>query len=271
MDGPRGGAPEVNPDRTTVRVGAIGDVHYDRHTAGKLHELFRQVHGLADILVLCGDLTDYGLEEEARLLAKDLADVRIPILAVLGNHDHENGSPEAVELILRDHGVHVLDGENTVVSGVGFAGVKGFGGGFGKRSLDPWGERTIKQFVQESVNEVLKLERALARLHTPSKVAITHYAPIAGTLEGEPLEIWPFLGTSRLEEVLDRYEVTVAFHGHVHAGSPEGRTRGGVPVYNVAMPVLKRALEGAPPLRVFEVEAARTHTEPQDQPSEVSD
>ena len=247
----------------TTRIAAVGDLHYDRQSAGKHVELFRAAGELADVLVLCGDLTDYGTEEETRVLARDLASVRIPMLAVLGNHDFESDDPRTVELILREHGVRILDGENVVIAGVGFAGTKGFGGGFGKRSVDPWGERIIKQFVQESVDEVLKLERALARLHTPSKVAITHYAPVQGTVEGEPPEIWPFLGTSRLEEVLDRYEVTAAVHGHVHAGQPQATTRGGVPVYNCALPVLRRTFKGQslPPLRVFEVPRAQPRPE----------
>lgn len=235
-----------------IRIAAVGDLHYDVRAGGKLANLFRKAHEHADILILCGDLTDFGLEEEAQLLARDVSDARIPVLAVLGNHDHEHEQPQAVERILREVGVRVLDGEDVVIRGVGFAGTKGFGGGFGNRSLDPWGERIIKDFVQASIDEVLKLERALGRLHTRSKVAITHYAPIPDTVQGEPQDIWPFLGTSRLEEVLDRYGVTIAVHGHVHHGSPEGRTRGGIPVFNCALPVLKRTMDW-PPLRVFTV------------------
>lgn len=245
----------------TVRIAAVGDLHYGRGDSGKVQTLFDGIHERADVLVLTGDLTDYGTEEEALVLARDLDEVRIPVLAVLGNHDHESGTPELVERILRDHGVRVLDGENAVVCGVGFAGTKGFGGGFGNRSLDPWGERIIKDFVQESVDEMLKLEKALARLHTPSRIAVLHYAPVVDTVQGEPLEIWPFLGSSRLGEVLDSYEATAAFHGHVHHGQPLGSTRTGVPVYNVAYPVLKRHLPGQPPLRIIEVQAASTEAE----------
>ena len=245
----------------TVRIAAVGDLHYGRGDAGKASALFADVHERADVLLLCGDLTDYGTEEEALVLARDLADVRIPILAVLGNHDHESGRPDLIERILRDHGIRLLDGENVVVCGVGFAGTKGFGGGFGNRMLDPWGERIIKDFVQESVDEMLKLEKALARLHTPSRIAVLHYAPVVDTVQGEPPEIWPFLGSSRLGEVLDAYEATAAFHGHVHHGQPLGSTRTGVPVYNVAYPVLKRHFQGQPPLRVIEVEGRSQETQ----------
>lgn len=243
----------MNP---TVRIAAVGDLHYGRGDAGKVTALLRDVHERADVLVLCGDLTDYGTEEETQVLARDLAEVRLPVLAVLGNHDHESGRPDVVERILRDHGVRLLDGENVVVCGVGFAGTKGFGGGFGNRSLDPWGEKIIKDFVQETVDEMLKLEKALARLHTPSRIAVLHYAPVQETVLGEPPEIWPFLGSSRLGEVLDSYEATAAFHGHAHHGQPLGSTRTGVPVYNVAYPVLRRHLQGQPPLRIIEVEGA---------------
>ena len=162
--------------------------------------------------------------------------MKIPILAVLGNHDYESGNAEEVKKILTEARVRVLDGDAVEIHGVGFAGVKGFGGGFGRRTLEPWGEDATKAFVQEAVSEALKLESALARLRTPQRVAVLHYAPIEATVEGEPREIFPFLGSSRLEEPLNRYGVTVAFHGHAHRGAPEGRTSAGIPVYNVAMP-----------------------------------
>jgi Icc-related predicted phosphoesterase len=133
--------------------------------------------------------------------------------------------------------------------------VKGFGGGFGKRALGPWGETIIKQFVHEAVDEALKIEAALARLRTQHLIALLHYAPIVQTVEGEPLEIYPFLGSSRLEEPIGRYPVSLVVHGHAHRGQPEGMTKSGVPVYNVSMPLLARLFADKPAFRVFEVPA----------------
>jgi Icc-related predicted phosphoesterase len=158
--------------------------------------------------------------------------------------------------IITDAGVVVLDGDAHEVHGVGFAGVKGFGGGFGRRQLGAWGEKTIKQFVHETINEALKLEQALAKLRTPQKIAVLHYAPIHATVEGEPPEIMPFLGSSRLEDPVDRYRCSAVFHGHAHRGALEGRTKAGAPVYNVAMPLLLASFPDRPPFRVIEVTVA---------------
>ena len=207
--------------------------------------------------MLCGDITDYGLPEEARLVATALQQtVKIPVVAVLGNHDFESGHQDEVTKILVDVGVVVLDGDAQDVAGVGFAGVKGFAGGFGPRALAPWGEPSIKSFVHEAVNEALKLEAALARLRAPQRVAVLHYAPILGTVSGEPPEIYPFLGSSRLEDPLNRYPVSAVLHGHAHRGSLEGRTREGAPVYNVAMPLLVQSFPGQPPVRIIELPTA---------------
>jgi Icc-related predicted phosphoesterase len=175
------------------------------------------------------------------------------MVAVLGNHDFESGKQDEVKQILIDAGVQVLDGDACEIHGIGFAGVKGFGGGFGKHVLKPWGEDSMKRLVHEAVEEALKLESALARLRTEQQVAVLHYAPIQATVEGEPLEIFPFLGCSRLEEPLNRYPVNVAFHGHAHHGHPEGRTQGNVPVYNVALSLLRRAFPDRPPFRIQEM------------------
>jgi Icc-related predicted phosphoesterase len=216
--------------------------------------LLSQVSAHADILALCGDLTDRGDPEEARQMAKALGSVTVPIVAVLGNHDYECGKVSEVTRILCDAGVRVLDGDAQEVLGVGFAGVKGFAGGFGRGALGPWGEPLIKQFVREAVDEALKLETALSRLRTARKVALLHYAPIAATVEGEPREIYPYLGCSRLEEPLGRYPVDVVFHGHAHHGSPQGRTMGDVPVYNVSMMLLQRTYPDRPAFRVVELQ-----------------
>lgn len=238
----------------TVRVAAVSDVHYGKASQGMLLPLFTEIARQAEVLVISGDLTDYGLAEEAKALAKDLTSaVKIPIVAVLGNHDYESGQEREVSQILTDAGVHVLDGDSVELAGVGFAGVKGFAGGFGRGALGAWGESTIKHFVREAVDEALKLESALARLRTPSRIAVLHYAPIRETVEGEPLEIYPWLGSSRLEEPLARYQVHAVVHGHAHKGSPQGKTAQGIPVYNVALPVLKEHYPDRPPFRILEV------------------
>jgi Icc-related predicted phosphoesterase len=238
-------------DQYVVRVAAVGDVHCKKTSQGDLQPLFQQINDSADILLLCGDLTDYGLPEEAQVLAKELtSSLKIPIIAVFGNHDFESGQAQEVQDILCDAGVRLLDGDSCEVHGIGFAGVKGFAGGFGPRALGPWGEESIKRFVHEAIDEALKLEKAIAQLQTPQRVIVLHYSPIRATVEGEPPEIFPFLGSSRLEEPLNRHPVTVIFHGHAHHGSPEGRTQQHVPVYNVALPLLRRVFPDQPPFRV---------------------
>ena len=258
--------------RSHLRIAAVGDLHVSKDAQGKFQPLFRQINDAADVLLLCGDFTDYGLPEEARILARDLtASVKIPVIAVLGNHDFEAGRQTEIGQILVDGGVRVLDGEVTEVQGVGFAGVKGFAGGFGRGALGPWGETAIKQFVQAAVDEALKLEAALARLRTSTRVAVLHYSPIRATVEGEPVEIFPYLGSSRLEEPINRYRVSAVFHGHAHRGAPEGRTATGIPVYNVSMPLLQRLNPERPPFLVLELpldsepqppRPATTHADP---------
>ena len=234
-----------------VRVAAVGDLHCARTSQGAFQPLFAQIGDAADLLLLTGDLTDHGLAEEARVLAQELATLRIPTVAVLGNHDYESNQQLEVRNILTGAGVTMLDGEACEVLKIGIAGVKGFAGGFGKRALGPWGEAMIKQFVHEAVNEALKLEAALARLRTPQIIALMHYSPIQQTVEGEPLEIYAFVGSSRLEEPLNRYPVTLAFHGHAHRGQPHGTTASSVPVYNVSMPLLTRTFPDRPPFRLM--------------------
>jgi len=241
---------------TAVRVAALADLHCTKTSHGAFQPLFAQISEAADVLLIGGDLTDYGLPDEARVLARELGALRIPVAAVMGNHDVESGKADEVRAILVDAGLIVLDGDACELHGIGVAGVKGFGGGFGKRALGPWGETIIKQFVREAVDEALKLEAALARLRTGALIALLHYAPVQGTVEGEPLEIYPFLGSSRLEEPIGRYPVTLVLHGHAHRGQLEGRTKSGAPVYNVSMPLLTRSIADRPPFRVFQVDAA---------------
>jgi len=241
-------------ERETLRIAATADIHVRKSGQGSLQTLFAQASEEADVLLLCGDLTDYGTIEETKILVKEIsAALRIPAIGVLGNHDFESGLEKEMVLMLADAGVTILDGDSTEIHDVGFAGVKGFAGGFGRRALGAWGEKIIKDFVHETINESLKLETALARLRTPQKIAVLHYSPIQSTVTGEPPEIIPFLGSSRLEEPLDRYRVNTVFHGHAHRGTAEGRTKSGARVYNVAMPVLAAAFPERPPFRVVEV------------------
>jgi Icc-related predicted phosphoesterase len=227
--------------KRTLRIAALADLHYTKTSHGSAQPLLAQIADAADVLLICGDLTDNGLVEEARALVSDLKEVaRIPIVAVLGNHDYESGQEEQIQALLTDAGLKVLDGDTCELYGVGFAGVKGFAGGFDRGTLGPWGERVVKAFVQEAVGEALKLEKALARLRTPRRIALLHYAPVRATVEGEPVEIYPFLGCSRLEEPINRFPVSAVFHGHAHHGMLEGRTRGDVTVYNVSLPLLRR-------------------------------
>jgi Icc-related predicted phosphoesterase len=244
----------MSGDRDTLRIAAVADIHVKKSGQGSLQPLFSQATDEADVILLCGDLTDYGTIEETKILAKEItSSLRIPAIGVLGNHDYESGCEKEVISILTDAGVTVLDGSSTEIHGVGFAGVKGFAGGFGRRALGAWGEKMIKDFVHETINESLKLEAALARLRTPQKIAVLHYSPIQATVQGEPPEIVAFLGSSRLEEPIDRYRVNAVFHGHAHRGSPEGRTKNGALVYNVAMPVLAATFPERPLFRVVEV------------------
>lgn len=233
------------PTNGSVRLAAVGDLHYVRGGQSSVAWL-GLASDAADVLVLCGDLTDCGRVEEARELARVLAaSVRIPVVAVLGNHDYESDQAREVADALADVGVHMLDGGTCEVLGVGFAGVKGFAGGFGRGALGPWGEPVIKQFVQEAIGEALKLETALARLRTPQKIAVLHYSPVVDTVAGEPQEIYPYLGCSRLAEPLARYPVTAVFHGHAHNGVAEGRI-GATPVFNVSLPLLSRQSSSLP-------------------------
>ena len=239
--------------RDIVRIAAVGDLHYGRATPpGSLQPLFAQIAESADVLALAGDLTDYGLAEEARGFAKELAGVRIPMVGVLGNHDVESNQQAEIAAILKDAGVTILDGDTTDILGIGFAGVKGFCGGFGRRALGPWGEEIIKKFVHEALDEALKLETALARLRGEHLVALLHYAPIQETVAGEPCEIYPFLGCSRLEEPITRYPISAVIHGHAHHGTPAGRTRTNVPVYNVSSSLMREHFPDRP-FRIIEV------------------
>jgi Icc-related predicted phosphoesterase len=240
----------------TTKVAAVGDIHYGSEPNKDLKPLFEAMSNSADVVVLCGDLTHYGLAHEAERLVRDLnLAIKKPVVAVLGNHDFESGQERAVAEILINGGVNVLDGHAIEVAGVGFAGAKGFGGGFGAHELQPWGEEPMKAFVRASIEEAMKLEAALANIKVQEKVVVLHYSPIQSTVQGEPAEIQPFLGSSHLEDAVDRFSASVVFHGHAHEGSLKGYTRGEVPVFNVALPLLSSKRPGQPPFVVWDVPA----------------
>jgi Icc-related predicted phosphoesterase len=229
-----------------LRVAAIGDLHVMEDNVAPYRELFTQISNEADVLVLCGDLTNFGKTSEAEILAEDIRACSIPVVGVLGNHDYECGQPETVAAILTEAGMKVLDEQALEIDGVGFAGVKGFMGGYGRGELAPFGEPIAKAFVDEAMNEARKLENQLRTLRTERSVAVLHYSPVTDTIEGEPEAIFQYLGSQRLCDPIDRFEhVKAVVHGHAHHGTYEGRTPLGKPVYNVAQFVLK-PLTGKP-------------------------
>lgn len=225
-----------------TKIAAVADIHVRDTDKGKWTEFFREVSQKADVLLICGDLTDTGDEAEAEVLCDELRACTIPVVAVLGNHDYEKGRHKLIRQIIQNDNVHILDGEAIVINRVGFAGVKGFGGGFDHYMLSTFGESAIKAFVKEAVDEALQLDRALARLDATDdgikKIAVLHYSPIRETVVGEPEALFPFLGCSRLSEPLNRRQVTAAFHGHAHIGTLHGETSAGVKVFNVSRPIL---------------------------------
>jgi Icc-related predicted phosphoesterase len=239
--------------RRTLRIAAMADMHFTKDATDSLRPALHAIAETADVLVLCGDLTDYGQPEEANAVLAGLRAAPIPIVAVLGNHDYQSGREAEIRDVLERGGVHVLDGTSIELMGVGFAGTKGFGGGFGKRMLEPWGETMIKMFVREGLDEALKLESAISRLRARHRVVLLHYAPIAATVEGEPEQIYPFLGSSRLEDPINRHGCDVVFHGHAHRGTHQGATSTGVAVYNVSLSLMRRNFPEAPPYRLVEI------------------
>lgn len=251
----------METDKTRIRLAAVADLHCTKKADDNTRDLLSAMAHEGDILLLGGDLCDSGLQEEAEILARHIATLKVPVVAVLGNHDFESGKATEIATILSDAGVSVLDGKPCEIYGLGFAGVKGFAGGFGERALQPWGETTIKSFVHEAVEEALKLESALAGLRTTKRIALLHYAPIVDTVIGEPPEIFPFLGSSRLEDPLSRYPVAAVFHGHAHRGTPEGLTKTGVRVYNVAKSLLQHTFAGTAPFKIFEIDRDDTRRE----------
>ena len=233
-----------------VKVAALADLHVEETSAQPYRDLFAEISQRADVLLLCGDLTNLGKAHEAEILAQDLHSCTLPVIGVLGNHDHESGQAAEVVQILQGAGMRFLESQTHELGGVGFAGVKGFAGGFGTRMLSSFGEDAIKRFVAEAVDEAMRLENALRMLRAERKVVVLHYSPITATLAGESPELFAFLGSSRLAETIDRFEVDAVFHGHAHHGSYSGTTEKGIPVYNCARPVAK---DGGRPYALIEV------------------
>jgi len=235
-----------------MRIAAVADLHFTPQTYDRIRDQMQHVRDEADLLVLAGDLTNFGQPQEIEAMINALVRLRLPIVAVLGNHDYESGHAADLMKLMTAEGIKVLDGTAYERDGVGFAGTKGFMGGFGRGALTAFGEPEVKAFVQAALDETLKLERALSQLRTPKRVVVLHYSPIAATVSGEPSEIYPYLGSSRLAEVVDRHGADLVLHGHAHSGSPEGRTTAGCPVYNVAM-VINQAHGMKKAYRVFDM------------------
>ncbi len=235
-----------------MRIAAVADLHFSPQNYDRLREPMGRVRDEADVLVLAGDLTNNGKPAEMESLLNAIVRLRIPTVAILGNHDYESGHQEELIRMMTDEGIKALDGTGYERDGVGFAGTKGFLGGFGRGVLTAFGEPEVKAFVQAAIDETLKLERALSLLRTPKRVVVVHYAPVIDTVRGEPAEIFPYLGSSRLAEVVDRHQANLVLHGHAHHGAADGKTTGGVPVHNVALPLIQAADPGKV-YRLFDV------------------
>jgi Icc-related predicted phosphoesterase len=228
-----------------IRIAAVGDVHLDADVLGRYRPALERLPEQADVLLLAGDLTRHGTADEARCVAQEFGGLGVPVIAVLGNHDHHSDEVPEVVKVLTDGGITVLEGEGTVVDcagrRLGVAGAKGFGGGFAGRCASAFGEPEMKAFVQTTIDAADRLGAALRELDCDVRVALTHYSPVPDTLVGEPLEIYPFLGSYLLGQAIDSAPTALAVHGHAHAGTERGRTPGGVRVRNVAHPVIKQA------------------------------
>lgn len=235
-----------------MRIAALADLHFSPQGYDRIRDAMTRLRDEADLLVIAGDVTNLGTPQEMESMLASFMRIRVPIVAVLGNHDYESGRQEELAKMMTAEGVKLLDGSGYERDGIGFAGTKGFIGGFGRGVLTAFGEPEVKAFVQSAINETLKLERALSMLRTEKRIVVTHYAPVVDTVKGEPEQIFPYLGSGRLSEIIDRHQAILALHGHAHHGSLEGKTTGGIPVYNVAMPLLM-ARTPPVPYRLFDV------------------
>src|SRR6266851_1061354 len=231
---------ELTDNWRLMRIAATADLHFSAQSYSTIQDQFVKVRDEADLLLIAGDLTNYGQPPEMEMLLNALVRLRLPTVAVLGNHDYESGQESELQRMMAAAGIKVLDGTGYERDGVGFAGTKGFVGGFGRGVLTAFGEREVKVFVQAAIDEALKLERAMSQLRTKKRIVVLHYSPIVSTVMGEAPEIFPFMGTSRLAEVVDRHGADLVFHGHAHRGTLEGKTTGGIPVHNVAITLLQQ-------------------------------
>ncbi|MFF0531694.1 metallophosphoesterase [Nocardia amikacinitolerans] len=238
-----------------MRIAAVGDIHLGAESSGQLRPVLRELPMRADVLLLAGDLTRHGTLDEARVVATEFTDLGVPVIAVLGNHDHHSDAQDDITALLTDYGITVLEGSSTTVSvdgqTLGVAGTKGFGGGFAGKCASVFGERVMREFACHTVMLADSLRDALAELDTDITVVLTHYSPVSDTLHGEPREIYPFLGSYLLGEPIDEFGVDLALHGHAHAGTERGTTPGGIRVRNVAEPVIRAAYA------IYELEPAR--------------
>jgi Icc-related predicted phosphoesterase len=235
-----------------MRIAATADLHFTPERYSALRDQLDRVRDEADVLIVAGDLTNYGKPEEMEPLLNAFVRLRLPIIVVLGNHDYESGKQVELAQTMTAAGIKVLDGSTYQRDEVGFAGTKGFVGGFGRGMLTAFGEDEVKTFVRAGIDEAVKLERAMSQLRTSKRVVVLHYSPILTTVEGENPEIYPFLGTSRLAEVVDRHGADLVLHGHAHNGKPDGTTTTGIPVHNVAITLLQ-AQHPPAVYRVFDV------------------
>jgi Icc-related predicted phosphoesterase len=228
-----------------IRIAAAGDIHYDRKSHNRLGQHMKDLPELADIFLLAGDLTQTGNPDEMQVLANDLYQSQIPIIAVLGNHDYHTDKVEVITKILSDVGVIVLERSSIIINlkgeKIGIAGAKGFGGGFIGASGSDFGEPEMKNFMRHSRTEARQLEQVIKELDADYKIVLLHYSPTTQTLSGEKKEIYPFLGSYYLAEAVDYGRADIVFHGHAHGGIEKGETPGGTPVRNVAQPVIRHA------------------------------
>jgi Icc-related predicted phosphoesterase len=228
-----------------IRIAAVGDVHVDKDVLGRYRPALEQLPEVADVLLVAGDLTRHGTVAEAECFATEFGGLAVPVVLVLGNHDHQSDQQEEVAGVLTQAGMTVLEGSSVVLTlnghRLGVAGAKGFGGGFAGACASAFGEREMKNFVATTEAIADKLGAALRSTDCDALVALTHYSPVPETLAGEPLEIYPFLGSYLLARAIDSAPTALALHGHAHHGTERGRTAGGVPVRNVAHPVIKQA------------------------------
>jgi uncharacterized protein len=235
--------PAGGDEECRIRIAAAGDVHYGRDgDRERAREAFASLEGRVDLILLAGDLTTHGEPEQAAILGDAVRDIDVPVLTVLGNHDHHSNRAADVTAVLEEAGVVVLDRSHHVLevcgADLGVVGTKGFVGGFAGSHIPDFGEPLLRQVYAEAAAEVEALDEGLRAVALcPFRIVLLHYSPSGETLEGERRDIWAFLGTDRLAAPILEHNPDLVLHGHAHAGTFEGRV-GEVPVYNVSVPVM---------------------------------